>query len=171
MTGAKFIVFSDTISPIQFAELIQKPNSIKWTSKKNETVSMLDSFDGRMFRADYSVKYENGKMFFKGLKNANKDYSIQAPSKELPIFPQDFKDENTRNFLHNILDVRALIKRLSLNLKIHFFCIINSDQKTIARGKFVICNSEQPAQGSEKVVCFITPLRGYTKEFNDANIN
>jgi CHAD domain-containing protein len=166
VADTKFFVFNDNISNKQFSAIIKKPYSIKWTGTQNDRVSLLDSFDGRMLQAGYTVRYANNTLFFIGIKNSEKDYTIPMFSKEPPLFAHNFKDENIQKFLSGILDVRALIKRISLNLKTSSFIIIDADQKTIAGGKLVVSNPQPVLQKGEKVFCFVNPLRGYGKEFN-----
>ena len=169
MTNGKLIVFDVNILAKQFSKLLQKPYSLKWTKKENQTVSMLDSFDGRLFQTGYTVKHVGDKLFFKSFKNYEQDFSAPSPQKEPPFFARDIKSENTQRFLLKLLGVRALLKRISLSLKVKSFNIINSEQKTIAQGEFIICNPEQPLQEPEKTFCIIAPLRGYAKELDKAS--
>jgi len=164
VTDSQFIVFNEAISANQFSALLQKPNALQWTTTENESISMLDSFDGRVFAAGYTVKYAKNKLEIKGIRNSEKDFESQSTSLKPPLFAEDIKDESLKSFLAKILDVRALMIRLPLSLKIKSFNIINSERKTIARGKFVNCTSEKTVHGSAKVFCFITPLRGYSRE-------
>ncbi|NOG44764.1 MAG: CHAD domain-containing protein [Calditrichaeota bacterium] len=164
MVNGKLISFKENISENQLTKLLKNTHNLKWTTTETENVSMLDSFDGRLFNAGYSLKYANETLIFRNKKNPQKDFSVPLTHKKPPLFSKDIKDENTKILLHQILDVRALITRLTLSLKTKFFNIVNSDNKIIARGRLVTCKPSEPEKGPEKVFCFINPLRGYNTE-------
>ncbi len=164
MIETQFITFTENPSTDAFGLLFKKSNSIKWTSTRQEKISILDSFDGRMYQNGYLVKYADGTLIIRGMSKYTKDYSTLIPHLNKPLFASNFKEGELKNLLNPILNVRALMERLSLEMRVKHFNIINGDKKTIARGTFVACINSAVPEEPEKILCSLMPLRGYEKE-------
>jgi CHAD domain-containing protein len=162
----KFISFNENLSANAFSKLFKKSVALKWTSTRAESMSILDSFDGRMYRKGYLVKYSEGTIVFKGTTKEAPDFSTQVAQINKPLFAHNFRNAGLNKLLRSTLDVRALFERITLFLKVRHFNLVNGDQKTIARGTFVECSRDEQTESPEKVFCSLIPLRGYEKSLN-----
>ena len=145
-----------------FSSIIQKPRILKQV--------FYDSFDWRLFRKDLTL-YKAEQTFF--LYDINKDQnsdSIISNNKKIPRFWQDFPESSLKEKLNTILEIRALIPVITLEIHEKIIRIINDDEKTVVRVSF---NKAFKKDKSSKTVLKnsiqLIPVRGYPKDFENVS--
>lgn len=130
----------------------------------------LDSFDWRLLQNHYvcGLDYHlDGNVFFIEQHETGKTL-FSFPSNVAPVFAHDIKNRHCCELLENILDVRALMTLVKINIKRRCLSILNKEQKTIAR--LQIESYSIPLETNTVTVpgrLIIVPVKGYNKLFND----
>jgi CHAD domain-containing protein len=134
--------------------------------QKDETVSehltLLDTFDWRLFEASLTLHYSGTELILRQLENG--DELLRQPIDDLPTFVWDLPDCALRAHLEPIIEMRALLKVTEAGLVQSSYRILNKDDKTVARFTCETLETDhQPAGQPLARQLQIKPIRGYPK--------
>ncbi|MBN1153783.1 CHAD domain-containing protein [candidate division KSB1 bacterium] len=136
-------------------------------SEKNSEC-YYDTFDWRLYQNNVVLKQEVDRI---KLCNIDSEQAIAARKINIDkssIFWWDLPDGALRDRLSEILDVRALIKRIDLVRNVTRIRILNEDEKTVLRVALheLMFDRDTPLR-EEMYALTISPVRGYAEEHAD----
>jgi CHAD domain-containing protein len=166
VTNGKILAFNESFDSANFASHLIKPYSYIWTETEKSQSTLLDTFDGRMFCAGYSMHLASQTIYINYLKNGSPFNHAAWSKNTLPISADDFTDAQIKAMLTAVLGVRKLLPCLQVKTEAKFFNLLNEDQKIIGHGKFISIYAANKEKNLPKVFCTIKPLRGYSADLN-----
>jgi len=130
--------------------------------------TILDTFDWRLFAqaSNLCAIKDDGDLSLR-FESPTQPLTCSLPNGEIPHFEQDLPTGRLRNVVGPAIGVRRLIAQLQIELEIYTVCLLNADQKTVARlhvQRGAAAKSEQ--SGSRRplpVLITLAPVRGYEK--------
>jgi len=130
--------------------------------------TILDTFDWRLFAqaSNLCAIKDDGHLSLR-FESPRQPLTCPLPNGKIPAFEWDLPTGRLRNVVGPLIDVRRLIAQLQIELKIYTVCLLNADQKTVARihiQRGTAAKSEQ--KGSRRqlpLVIVLAPVRGYEK--------
>jgi len=130
--------------------------------------TVLDTFDWRLFTNDSSlcvVGNDGGAT----LRFETPDHVLDCPlpNGEMPAFKEDIPTGRVQKLVGSTIDVRRLLPRVELELKVQTICLLNEDEKTVARlhvhrGSATKSDNEG-VRKTLPVTLHLAPIKGYEK--------
>ena len=126
------------------------------------TVAYADSFDWRLYQQGYLLHCHGGCWtLYHGDSN---EVTVQQGGPELhgACFARDFPPGRLRELLEPILDIRCLLPLAAVYLHGRQICLLNRDEKTVAR---IVVETQQPVDGKRSYrLVRLFGVRGYGNE-------
>jgi CHAD domain-containing protein len=128
-----------------------------------ESLTFFDTFDWRLFNASLILNRSGNQYVLRQLKKTNNILQSQAVDSQ-PKFLWEFPEGALREQLEPIVQMRALLKLVEVELSSTSYRILNEEEKTVAR---ITYESFKSKNGEElyppvKQLC-LKPVRGYAK--------
>ncbi|NIA19064.1 MAG: CHAD domain-containing protein [Xanthomonadaceae bacterium] len=127
--------------------------------QETRTAVFLDTFDWRLYRAGYVLKFCYKTYLLQRLKDQSPAADTTSGIKRPYRFSGEFPAGTLRQLLVPIIGVRALLPVLSLEETIQPLRLLNQEEKTLVRLEFTTLASA----GEPALQVSIIPLRGYNK--------
>ena len=105
--------------------------TIKKEPAVSERLTIYDTFDWRLFNKSLFL-YECGNRLFLR-KLAKNEIMHTAEISTFPVFIWDFPEGELKRLLAPVIKMRALIDLVALKSRSIPYCILNADEKTVAR--------------------------------------
>lgn len=120
-----------------------------------------DSFDWRLYSQGLSLQHTGGLWQLQGLDNGEviAQQKGEAPGKSL--FVSSLQEGQLKSTIGPLLDIRALLPLVTLNVEVLPYRVLNRDRKTVVR---ILMERWQPP-GDEPEICtvMVKGVRGYDK--------
>ena len=150
----------------QIIGAIEAKFPVKREPQRSVHRTVLDTFDWRLFTRDSSlyVVENDGKV---SLRFESPAHALECPlpNGKPPAFKQDIPEGRVRDLVGLAIDVRRLLARVEIELKVQTFCLLNEDEKTVARLQVQKGTAANPANDGVRsplpVMMQLTPIRGY----------
>lgn len=127
--------------------------------------SYQDSFDCRLYKGGYEYFVEQyndqSNLFIHQLNTLNKIHILSVH--EIPAFSQDFKSVIFHRLISPVLNIRALMPHVVLNIKRHGLVMVDEHNKIYAQIQLdeVVLEKPQCKQKSLGKILRVLPLKGY----------
>lgn len=125
-----------------------------------ESVTLYDTFDWRLYSASLLLFHSGGEVFLRRISNSELIHS--QPVEAMPRFVWDIPPGALKGALEPILEMRALIKVVEVEVSTTPVRILNEDEKTVARLTHQSLHL-QPSRATFKQL-HLQPVRGYNKD-------
>ena len=128
--------------------------------------TVLDTFDWRLFaRASSLCAISDDGLSSLSLESPERLLKCRLPDAELPAFAWDIPAGGMREQVGAAIDVRRLLAQARVELQVQTICLLNTDQKTLARLHVERGTAARPDDsGTRKplpLVVLLTPVKGY----------
>jgi len=131
----------------------------------------LDTFDWRLFAAGLQLQCEIAdKTHTFTLRNAGKNQIIASLGTDNPLrMIEDFPESAVKKRLAPVIEMRALLPKVSLYSRLHPLMVLNTDHKiilklSIERNHILKKSTNAGALVNRNIV--LQPIRGYQKQFD-----
>lgn len=127
--------------------------------------SYQDSFDCRLYKGGYEYFVEQYKdqsfLFLYQTNSINKIHVLSVH--EIPVFAKDFKSVIFHRLISPILDVRALMSHVVLNIKRQIMIMVNDENKIYAQIQIDEARLQSPQRKHKYLgkMLRVLPLKGY----------
>jgi CHAD domain-containing protein len=146
----------------QFMKKLAAQYKIKKEPAIVENFTLYDTFDWRLFNKSLVLSVSGKKLCLRKLAKNEIMHSIDTST--LPIFLWDFPDCELKEYLAPIIKMRALLKLVEIHSRSKPCCILNPDEKTVAR---IVYEEIRLSRNQNAPVLmaylWIKPVRGYLK--------
>ncbi|MBN2061444.1 MAG: CHAD domain-containing protein [Deltaproteobacteria bacterium] len=143
-------------------KLISDQYAIKKGRKKFAGIVFYDTFDWRLFNKSL-VLYESGKKLYLG-KLSNREPLLSLHITSMPVFVWQLPENKLKEYLGPIIEMRALLKLVTLHSRSTTYSILNQDEKTVAR---LVHEEIRYSKREDSPVLsnhlLLQPVRGYTE--------
>ncbi len=135
--------------------------SVEIETSRESVATWYDSFDWRLYNRDYLLRHEDRRWHLLSRRTGEVLVSAGAGAGKKRVFARDLPAGRLRTLLEPVLDVRALLRLVTLRSDDTRVRILNRDQKTTVFVEF----SRQEVGGTETVLRTVrlVPVRGYDK--------
>ena len=125
-------------------------------------MAIYDTFDWRLFNESL-VLYVSGKRLL--LRNLFKTDIIHGVEiSRPPVFLRDVPNGGLKEFLAPLIEMRALFKLVDVYSRLRSHCILNRDQKTVARLVYDEIRSTREKESPPLAAyLWLQPVKGYSK--------
>jgi len=125
-----------------------------------------DTFDGLLHAAGLSLVHEDGMLSLIERETGMVQTSLTIPPPSLPLFAGDLEPGPLRDTLRELIDVRAVLPLVQLQLRERRMSVLDAEQKTVVRLALEETSLAGPAGTLSPLRprLRITPVRGYDKE-------
>ena len=147
-------------------QLLEQQFIIKTGDEENRTVTYLDTFDWRLYRAGYTLKFCHATYLLQRLKGWIPVALMTVSSRRPYRFSREFSEGELRQILAAIINVRALLPILSLKETIQPLRLLNQEEKTLV--KLELTTLTAPTD-QKALMLSVNPLKGYDKAFRRVN--
>ena len=141
-------------------ESLKRQFIIESGGKETCKAIFLDTFDWRLYRAEFILKFCRNNYFLQRLQEPSLAAVISTGTRRPYRFSREFSAGTLKQLLAPIIGVRALLPILSLEETTQAFSLLNQEEKTLLR---LECTILAMATGESALQVIITPLRGYYK--------
>jgi CHAD domain-containing protein len=128
---------------------------------------LLDTFDWRLYAKSFSLcairDDEHASLSF---ESPRQRLNCRLPNADSPAFESDIPAGRVRQRVASAISVRRLLEQVAIELKVQTICLLNSDQKTVARLHVQRGTTTKPGNGSRKplpLVVVLTPVKGFER--------
>lgn len=128
----------------------------------NRSVVFLDTFDWRLYRAGYVLKFCHSTYFLQQLKGQDSAVIMTGGTRRPYHFSWEFPDGRLKQIVTPVIDVRSLLPILSLEESIQPLRLLDREEKTLVRLELITLTAPG---GNSVLQVSIVPLRGYEKAF------
>jgi len=139
--------------------------SLKRDKKQRAHFSFFDTFDWRLFRAGFQLVRTGEWILLQKREDGSTVETISCQVENSPKFWWEFPPGDCREKLGSLLDVRALLKLVTVEEDFDHFRILNRDRKTVLHvfaGSVHLIEQESRQRICEEVR--VAALRGYQQE-------
>ncbi len=131
-----------------------------------DSLILCDSFDWRLFKANFILQKTKQQLAAIDLAAETAVCSLEKKGLSLPCFWWDLPDSELRKVLKPILDIRAAVVLVTVNVTTTSFNLRNRDEKTVAR---MVLRQMSVADPSGRLTTLaLQPVRGYNREYQQA---
>jgi len=136
--------------------------TIKKEPAVSERLTIYDTFDWRLFNKSLFL-YECGNRLFLR-KLAKNEIMHTAEISTFPVFIWDFPEGELKRLLAPVIKMRALIDLVALKSRSIPYCILNADEKTVARLTYEEFRISRKKNAPVLMTHLgLKPIRGYPK--------
>lgn len=143
-------------------QALSKKYTIAEVDTKASSHAYLDTFDWRLFKANFALIHDGKMLHLQQLKKL--EYSAQLNIAKRPLFVWDLPESDLQQALVSILEMRALLTQADVYTAVTHYQVHNEDEKTVVRLQLdetrPSADNEVPVNGTH---LYVTPIRGYDK--------
>ena len=167
MASATYLVESKT----RLAEIIRAIEAefpVKREPHRLVRETVLDTFDWRLFVQSASLcAIVNGEHLSLRFESPGLRLDCALANGELPAFGRDLPVGRMQEVVASAIDVRRLLPQVQIELEVQTTCLLNADQKTVARLHVQQGTAAKPDDPGNRqslpLVVLLTPIRGYER--------
>lgn len=132
-----------------------------------DPITFYDTFDWRLYKKSLLLTQSGNVFFLRELPGNNIVQRTVISSQ--PVYAQDFPESPLKTRLEPLLDIRALLKLVDVELNTTTYHILNDDEKTVAWVTFESLQGDVTGNGDTKNGSTLTthihlkPVKGYAK--------
>jgi CHAD domain-containing protein len=123
--------FPPNLTVAQFISELNNEVNSRLVSKQSRLKTYYDSFDWRLYSEGMVCEFVKSTLTLKTIKNDTVIASVEV--NKVPRFSQQFEQEQLRQQLEPILEMRALLPVCTVAYKCHQLNIVNDHKKTVLR--------------------------------------
>ena len=136
--------------------------TIKRESAVSERLTIYDTFDWRLFNKSLFLYECGNRLFLRKLKK--NEMMLNAEISTFPVFIWDFPEGELKRLLAPVIKMRALIDLVALKSLSIPYCILNADEKTVARLTYEEFRISRKKNAPVLMTHLgLKPIRGYPK--------
>jgi len=143
------------ISISNLFQLIEKKYRIKKLNSKKSSIVYLDTFDWRLYRNNFLLKYENNLLQLNNINNQKNLHNIEFS--QIPILINDLPTSDIKRVLRKIVQIRALQSVGEVVMNKTDYNLLDNKEKIVLRMQIYALNH------IGKFIS-IQALRGYSKQ-------
>jgi len=143
------------ISISNLFQLIEKKYRIKKLNSKKSSIVYLDTFDWRLYRNNFILKYENNLLQLNNINNQKNLHNIEFS--QIPILINDIPTSDIKRVLRKIVQIRALQSVGEVVMNKTDYNLLDNKEKIVLRMQIYALNH------IGKFIS-IQALRGYSKQ-------
>jgi CHAD domain-containing protein len=142
----------------KFISTTAKEFPLQLTAQYYAVKTFYDSFDWRLYQAKLLCELNQSKnsSYLSLINHETEQLVSRTAIEKIPAFVAEFEDHPLAVQLLPLLEMRALLPVVSLNLQVYHINILNKDEKTIAR-----LTIEEYEELKHRLI--LEPIKGYTK--------
>jgi CHAD domain-containing protein len=167
MASVTYLVESKT----RLAEVIRAIEAefpVKREPYRSLRKTVLDTFDWRLFAQAASLcAIGNGEHLSLTFESPRLRLNCGLANGELPAFGWDIPAGRVQKVVASAIDVRRLLVQVQIELKVQTICLLNADQKTVARLHVQQGTAANPDDNGSRtslpLVVLLAPIRGYER--------
>ena len=160
----RLLVRPDTMSEQDLIQQIGNTRPLAPQQSYRKRLSFCDTFDWRLFQKGFVLEQTGSEYRFRAM--ADTVSAVAEEGSPTARFWWDFPDGPLQRALKPILGVRALIRLATIVMAVRPFCVLNEDEKTVAR---LFWEDVHLIRGRRKEPLYsaivVAEVRGYTAEF------
>ncbi len=152
----------DTLQSDRFLAKLCKKFKAETDSESSTTATFCDSFDWRLYRQGFIIKYSGGGWSLFRRESGECIVSQDGPLIRASCFVGEFPQGKLKDIINPILDIRSLLPIVTLTDTVNQVRILNKDEKTVVR----VFLHEQHIKGSEQIFRSVEleGIRGYDQK-------
>ena len=153
---------SDGLTEQDLVGMLKTRISITINQTTTDRLVFFDTFDWRLFEKSLLLYQSKDELVLQHIPSSQT--LLGQPISNQPKFIRDFPGGKLKKRLEPIVEMRALLKLGEADLYISSYCILNDDEKTVARLTFKTLKPHpQNSTGPIAKRLVVTPVRGYGK--------
>ena len=154
---------SSGISIHSLRDLLSNDYSITSADESQCREELYDTFDMRLYKNNRVLIYRNGRLSLYGRNTGIEENGLEWEGKDIPLFPENFPAGELKDAIAPVIDVRSLIRVITVEEATHRLEVRNKDRKTVAvctlLHRTAFSTEEERVQLDPIVV--LTPLKGF----------
>lgn len=163
--GQNTYLLKDDVTFTQLLQNLQNTYTLKADKKVQTQSSYFDTFDWRLFRNGWGIRFSDDQLNLVDLENENILASVVWKKRVNPRFYWDLTESKLRDLISPSLTVRALIPLVKMDRQRQTYRMLNKDEKTVLFIHFYTFQVTQISElGSQILLVDIQPLRGYKSD-------
>ena len=165
MASFAYLVESKTQLP-EVMRAIEAKFPVKREPRRVVCKTVLDTFDWRLFaRASSLCAISDDGHSSLSFESPRQALNCRLPNGESPAFERDIPAGRMRELVGSAIDIRRLLAQVQVELKVQTICLLNADQKTVARLHVQRGTAAKPDNsGTRKplpLIVLLVPVKGY----------